>query len=137
MNKHFKSAALFSVLSLMAVGCQKETIVEPNTGMQQTMNVRTITYSIDGVSQQIVIRGDAAWMNFLKQLAALAREGHRIHFRCEETHINASATKEVVTYETSNEEEALDWCEMMSNRGYDVTMEYDKKSGKYICTAEK
>ncbi len=40
MNKHIKCAALFSVLSLMAVSCQKETIVEPNTGMQQTMSVR-------------------------------------------------------------------------------------------------
>lgn len=29
MNKHLKTVALFSVLSLMAVGCQKETIVEP------------------------------------------------------------------------------------------------------------
>ena len=38
------------------------------------MNVRTVTYSIDGVTQQIVIRGDEAWMDFLKQLVALARD---------------------------------------------------------------
>ncbi len=40
MKKQLKTMALFAVLSLMAVGCQKETIVEPNTEMQQTMSVR-------------------------------------------------------------------------------------------------
>ncbi len=40
MKKQLKTVALFTVLSLMAVGCQKETIVEPNTEMQQTMSVR-------------------------------------------------------------------------------------------------
>ena len=40
MKKQVKTAALFAVLSLMAVSCQKETIVEPNTEMQQTMSVR-------------------------------------------------------------------------------------------------
>ena len=39
MKVKFKYATLLAVLSLMAVGCQKETIVEPNTGMQQTMSV--------------------------------------------------------------------------------------------------
>ena len=40
MKVNFKCATLIAMLSLMAVGCQKETIVEPNTGMQQTMSVR-------------------------------------------------------------------------------------------------
>ena len=35
-----KFIAVALLISLMAVGCQKETIVEPNTGMQQTMSVR-------------------------------------------------------------------------------------------------
>ncbi len=46
MNINFKKVALFTVLSMMAVGCQKETIVEPNTGMQQTMSVRTDLTSV-------------------------------------------------------------------------------------------
>ncbi|MBR4715177.1 MAG: hypothetical protein IKP34_03280 [Bacteroidales bacterium] len=46
MKKQVKTVALFTVLSLMAVGCQKETIVEPNTGMQQTMRVRTDLTSV-------------------------------------------------------------------------------------------
>ena len=137
MKKQVKTVALFTVLSLMAVGCQKETIVEPNTGMQQMMNVRTVTYSIDGVSQQIVIRGDEAWRDFLKQLTAMAREGHRIQFRCEEARSNASSSKDVVTYTTSNEEDAIAWCASMYDKGYEVSFYYDQKSGKYICTAEK
>ncbi|MBR4176992.1 MAG: hypothetical protein IKP34_04550 [Bacteroidales bacterium] len=137
MKKQVKTAALFAVLSIMAVSCQKETIVEPNTGMQQTMSVRTVTYSIDGVSQQIVIRGDEAWMEFLRNLAALARQGYRVQFRCEETRTNASTTKEVVTYTTTSEEDAIAWCNSMSNSGYEVEMYYDEKNGKFVCTATK
>ncbi len=40
MKINFKPVVLLSVLCIAAVGCQKETIAEPNTGMQQTMNVR-------------------------------------------------------------------------------------------------
>ena len=137
MKKQLKTMALFAVLSLMAVGCQKETIAEPNTGMQQTMSVRTVTYSIDGVTQQIVIRGDEAWMDFLKQLTALARQGHRIQFRCEESRATTSTAKEVVTYTTSKEEDAIAWCNNMVHNGYSVSMEYDEVNGKYICTARK
>ena len=137
MKKQVKTMALFAVLSLMAVGCQKETIVEPNTGMQQTMSLRTVTYSIDGVTQQIIIRGEEAWMDFLKQLTALARQGHCVQFRCEETRTNASTAKEVVTYTTSIEEDAIAWCNTMFNQGYEVNMTYDVKNGKFICTARK
>lgn len=137
MNKTLKTVALFSVLSLMAVGCQKETIVEPNTEMLQTLQVRTVTYTIDGMTQQIVIQGDDAWMEFLRQMAALARQGHRVQFRCGESNSNASVTKEVVTYTTTSEEDAIAWCDMMYEGGYSVSMYYDRKSGKYICTAEK
>lgn len=137
MKKQLKTMALFTVLSLMAVGCQKETIVEPNTGMQQTMNVRTVTYSIDGVTQQIVIRGDEAWRDFLKQLTALARQGHRVQFRCEESRATTSTTKEVVTYTTTSEEDATSWCNIMSENGYEVELYYDEKNGKFVCTARK
>ncbi len=137
MKKQVKTMALFAVLSLMAVSCQKETIVEPNTGMQQTMSLRTVTYSIDGVTQQIIIRGEEAWMDFLKQLTALARQGHRIQFRCEESRATTSTTKEVVTYTTTSEEDAIAWCNTMFNQGYEVNMTYDVKNGKFICTARK
>ena len=40
MKVKFKCFALFAMLSVLAVSCQKEEIVEPNTGMQQTMSVR-------------------------------------------------------------------------------------------------
>lgn len=38
MSQSEKNMHLY--ISLMAVGCQKETIVEPNTGVQQKMSVR-------------------------------------------------------------------------------------------------
>ena len=43
--------------------------------------------------------------------------------------------KEVVTYTTSNQEDAYAWADSMINKGYTVTVKYDKKSGLYTCTA--
>ena len=136
MTKNIKTAALLAVLSLMAVGCQKETIVESNTGLQATVRVRTVTFTIDGVTQQTVFKSDQSWMEFLRQLTALAKQGHSVHFRCEETRTNASAAKDVVTFETPDENEAIAWCNTMVDKGYEVYMYYDKESGKFICVAE-
>ena len=136
MKKNIKTVALLSVLSLMAVGCQKETMVESDTGLQVTVRARTVTFTIDGVTHQTVFKSEQSWMEFLKQLTALAKQGHRVHFRCEETRTNTSAAKDVETFETPDEDEAVAWCNTMIDKGYEVTMYYDKESGKYICIAE-
>lgn len=41
MKKNFKTAAFFTVLSFMAIGCQKETEIDLVSGIQQTMQVQS------------------------------------------------------------------------------------------------
>lgn len=135
MNINFKKVALFTVLSMMAVGCQKETIVEPNTGMQQTMSIRIVTYTIDGISQRVTICGEQNWREFIDTLLALAEQGHSVSFKNETANSSQGLAKNVITFETYDKKEANEWCDHMSDEGYTVYMYFDERTGKYTCIA--
>ena len=65
MNKSIKRVALLSVLSMVAVGCQKETItVEPQTGVEVSGTVYTVRYSVNGVTHTETLIGEQAWADF-------------------------------------------------------------------------
>ena len=137
MKVKIKSLALLAVLSIAAVGCQKENIVESQTAMQipQNASVRNITYTIDGVTFYAIIRGEQHWQDFLDTMFALVKEGHKVSIRNSNTSSNVLLSKQVVTYSTSSESDAQKWCDSMIDAGYAVSMEYDERTGLYICTA--
>lgn len=59
MNKSIKKVALLLVLSVAAVGCQKETItVEPRTGVAASDTVYTVRYSVNGVTHTETLIGE-------------------------------------------------------------------------------
>ena len=118
MKKTFITVALFAMLGTLATSCQKETLTElsPVTAQNETY---LITYSVDGVSMQMRLNGDEALRAFLHRLTALAREGHRVTVRNENTAGQAS-TKEVVTYHTTSEDDANEWAAKMIRDGYEV-----------------
>ena len=135
MKRTIITVALFAVLGTLAVSCQKETLTElsPVTAQAETY---LITYSVDGVSMQTRLNGDEELRAFLHRLTALAREGHRVTVRNENTAGQAS-TKEVVTYHTTSEDDANEWAAKMIRDGYEVEIDYDEKTGEFICTAIK
>lgn len=135
MKKTFITVALFAMLGTLATSCQKETLTElsPVTAQNETY---LITYSVDGVSMQMRLNGDEALRAFLHRLTALAREGHRVTVRNENTAGQAS-TKEVVTYHTTSEDDANEWAAKMIRDGYEVEIDYDEKTGEFICIAIK
>jgi len=137
MKKVFKTVALCAVLGTMAVGCQKENIIEDANVVAQIGTVRKMQYTIDGVEHHITLVGDNAWNEFLHQMAALAKEGHSISFRNEEASSAVASAKETVTFTTTDHDEACAWCNSMSDQGYTVYMGYDKDKGMYICVAVK
>ena len=64
MKKNTITVALLAVLSLAAVSCQKETVVDPvNTTDPVTM--RMVTYCVDGVTTQVTLLGDEAWSDYM------------------------------------------------------------------------
>lgn len=137
MKRRLKSIALLAALSFAAAGCQKEPIVEPSLQCQQNADIRNIRYSVDGMVMYVTIRGEKEWLSFLDRMVALTKDGHQVSIKCLNSSNEQALSKNVVTYTTDNERDAIAWCTKMIGEGYDVTMNYDEKSGKYICNAEK
>lgn len=125
------------VLSMAAVSCQKETLVEPEAAGMQVSTIRTIVYTIDGVGYQATLHSDAEWNAFIAWMLALAREGREVTFYNPDAMDGTVSSKEVVTYTTPSEEDANKWASKMVANGYFVTIVYDTKSHEYVCTAIK
>lgn len=136
MNKTIRTVAVFAVLSMMAVSCQKEQVIDPQINVTEATAMYTIHYTVDGVLYTTIINDETTWHQFLLRMFALAREGHRVTFR-DSSQSGVSVSKEVVTYTTTSEDDAIEWASKMIADGYSVDIEYDKRTGIYTCTAIK
>lgn len=130
----FKSVALFMVLSLTAVGCEKETISDPIAVASEDAAMYTVYYSIDGENSRVTILDEDSWKSFLEWMVALSREGHRVSFRRGIPTSNR-ISKETVIFTTSSHHEAEVWADIKIKEGYEVTIQFDSKTGIYTCTA--
>ena len=64
MRKNFVPVAVFLMLTTMAVSCQKERTMEPQSAVAEIGTVRTVHYSVNGVVHQITLYSDAEWDAF-------------------------------------------------------------------------
>lgn len=135
MKKTFITIALLAVIATLAVSCQKENIIEETYIVAENDAVYKVNYTIDGVTHHITLFGEKAWMEFLQYMLALAEEGHNVSFFNEENCSQVSSSKDVVVYTTTDATDAIKWADKMVNEGYFVTIDYDPRTGKYICTA--
>ena len=136
MNKKTRTVAFFAMLSMVAVGCQKESEMEPSPtdaiGMQE--NIILLSYSIDGVNYATAIQSGSAYRDFIYQLLTLAEQGHEVTFAYASKPGQAVA-KDVVTYTTTDKDDAFEWADKMAASGYSVTVPYDSSKGVYNCLA--
>ncbi|MBQ1408473.1 MAG: hypothetical protein IIY87_01810 [Bacteroidales bacterium] len=137
MKRVFTTVALLAVLGTLAVSCQKEFCDNQTTNVAENAVIHYVQYSINGVSYRMTLVGDEAWQAFLERMLALATEGNTITFRDESVSSQIAQTKDVVTYTTTNGDDAIEWADKMAQLGYTVTIEYDKRTGIYTCTAFK
>lgn len=136
MKQTFRTVALLAVLGLTAVSCQKETLVDNhNPEVSYAKTSYTVSYTVDGVTTQVTLVGETAWSSFLDWLFALAEEGHSVSFFIDGQ--EQSISREVVTYSTQDYDDAKAWAESMSKKGYVVSIDFDKTTLTYICTAVK
>ena len=122
MKKHFKSAALLAVLTLAATACQKENDFLPTSASEQTMETINVVYSINGEVFHATM-SESEWDAFLERMLALAREGYEVSFSKNENSLS-SQKKEIVTFTTTNEDEAHAWADYMADHGYTVTISF-------------
>lgn len=137
MSKRTRTVALFIVLSMTAISCQKDNFNDVIGNQTEVTMSRSVSYMVDGTLYHATLHSDAEWTVFLQRMFAIAREGHSVVFAKGNTITTMSNTKEVVTFTTTNEEEANHWAEQMTENGYSVTISYDKKTGEYTCIAVK
>ena len=132
---NLKFIALALLLGGLLPACQKEEMVEQNCHAVENNQTATITYIIDNKSFAVEIRNDREREELFSYLLSMAKEGHKVSCYDESKREQNYGTKEKVTYETANEAEANKWMYEMVSKGYDVTVEFDKKTGMYTCTA--
>lgn len=135
MSKKTRTVALFIVLSMAAVSCQKENLFEIDGNPTEVTVSRTVSYMIDGTLYHATLHSDAEWDGLIHRLLCLAREGHNVVIAYGNSVNTSSLTKEVVTFETTSEEEANHWAAQMMENGYSVTMTFDDKKGVWKCVA--
>ncbi len=134
MRKIFRTVAIIALMGMAAASCQKETIVE-SWNVVSNQAVKTVCYTIDGVTRPASFTDDASWNEFLDWLVTQAEEGHRVSFHGD--NYKQSAMKETVTYTTSDHDDAVKWANKMEKDGYAVAIDYDKSTGLYTCVAIK
>ena len=137
MKKVFRTVALLAALSMVAVGCQKETFNDPQTQMVMPSETHDVVYTVDGVSYTASFSSEAEWQAFLDRLFALAEEGRSVSFRNAGSPVSTKENREIVTYSTQDKAEALAWADAMRKAGYDVHIVFDENTGIYTCTAIK
>lgn len=133
MKKQVISVALFAVLATMAVSCQKENFVEPQSAVAEVGTVRTVSYAVDGVAHQVTLHGDAEWDAFVDSMMSLSEQGCDVRIINESASSQSPATKDVQTITTTDRNEAKAWAKQKSDEGYAVAIHHD--NGVYTCVA--
>lgn len=77
---------------------------------------------------------EAEWQQLLDHFCDYAEEGSSVTFRNAQS-ANKSATKEAVTYSTTDREEMKRWMAQMEDAGMTVTVTYDPATGTWNGTA--
>ena len=138
MKKTIRTIALMAVLGLVAVGCQKESSLSPqSTATYEEATIHSVNYTIDGVSRNASFVSEEEWEVFLYRLIAKAEEGYSVSFRNANTGPNMKQSREIVTHTTRSRKDAYEWSDAMEAKGYTVHIDYDKTTGVYTCTAIK
>lgn len=124
--------AALALLATTAISCQKET--DDSSVVPITCSKHNVIYHIDGATHYAYIHSETEWHAFMERMFALARQGHRITV-CRATTARQVATKETVTYKTSDHEDAKRWAKDMIAEGYEVDITYDEENCIYIVIA--
>lgn len=95
-----------------------------------------LSYIVDGEAFTGEVHTDEDLTTLYLKLLGYAKLGHSI---CVAAHRGSCQGErgETVNYSSSNEHEVAAWASKMIKKGYSVTIDYDKSSRTYHCTAYK
>ena len=140
-KKTFVKAVLLSVaVSGTMVSCQKDEMVLPSHEMSQKNLAHintTLRYWIDGVGYNREFASQEEMSNFISYLIGLTINGKEITIGGSENPSLAPEADDKLTFTTSDKAEMKLWSDKMRNKGYYVTVNFDKESGLFTGTATK
>ena len=140
-KKTFVKAVLLSVaVSGTMVSCQKDEMVIPSHEMSQKNLAHqelTLRYWIDGVEHYGEFASQEEMSNFISYLIGLTVNGKEITIGGSEKPSLAPEADDKLTFTTSDKAEMKLWADKMRNKGYYVTVNFDKESGLFTGTATK
>lgn len=125
-------------LALIAGGCQKETepcLDEFNTSRESPSCGNVLSYTVDWIVYHAIVCNDSSCSRLIDELLALAQEGHHIKISWDGSQKALSATKDVITYSTTDKEKMDKWLVEMKNKGYEVDFYF--RDGTYYGSAFK
>ena len=124
-----KTIKLFALLAtvLTLAACDKDK--------EETRHERDIVYTVaEQTTTTVHLTTEAEWDALLDQFCDYAEGGSSVTFR-NANRTSKSATKEAVTYSTTDREEMKRWMAQMEADGKTVTVTYDSQTGTWNGTA--
>lgn len=108
-----------------------------------TFSSRQVSYSIDGVSLMGEVASSEELEGFYGSLMEYAREGHHVVIGdpsqgeggARRKVVAGQASDDTVTFASANEAEVATWSVCMIRSGYSVSIDYDRRTRIYNCTA--
>lgn len=109
---------------------------EPSNAFHSTMGASAVSFIIDGKSYTDEVRTEEDLTTLYLKILGYAKLGHRVciaapNSSCSDEH------SESINYSSANEHDVTAWATKMVKKGYSVTIDYDKKTRTYHCTAYK
>ena len=131
MKQIIRTVAFLGLLAMTTTSCQKEDYFSQNIENDQMGS--SVHYLVDGVSYSVNLFDRSGWESLLDNLFALVKEGYQIELKANTN--NFLKYTDIVTFTTTDENEAKNWASDMFSKGYDVSISI--KAGTYVCIARK
>ena len=124
-----KTAKLFTLLAFVL------TLAACNKDKEELRHERDIVYTVaEQTTTTVHLTTEVEWDALLDRFCDYAEGGSSVTFRNAKS-ANKSATKEAVTYSTTDREAMKHWMAQMEDEGMTVTVTYDPATGTYSGTA--
>lgn len=134
MKKSKMIVMLVAAFGLVTASCTKENMV---TKPHVVATMSSVSYYINGKQYYANPQTEEEWSEFLDRMFAMSEKGYNVRFVRNGNSQQVAATKEKVTYVTSDLKDAKAWAFQKTLEGYEVTISFDQGTGEYTCIAVK
>ena len=107
---------------------------QENATSAKEQKASTVGYIVNGDSFTATVYSDEEAMTLCNTLMDYAESGQHVAVGCT-SESDTLAKNTLITFSSTSRVEVTSWVSNMVRRGYAVTIDYDKKTGVYNCTA--